>query len=763
MHQTNANISRLVAGSIALSCVFAHTLRAIDFAGGTGEPNDPYQIATAEQLIGLGQDPNLYDGHFILTADINLDPNLPNGQVFSDAVIAPVRRYSLGESDTVFSGTFNGNNHVIRNVTIDASPRDYRAALFGFVGSGGHIEALHLEAVTVSGGHSVAGLAGENRGTIVNCHVSGSIRGQQANIGGLVGRNGALPSLRSRSNIPSEVLPPLDSVEGLIYACATNVEVIGTPAESETEPSSSSAGGLVGTNMGGMIVACRSCGNVSADHHPGGLVGSNFSGWILSSYAATDVHANESSAGGLVGRNSGSMLFCYAIGNVTAGKEMTAGGLCASGSGAVYLSYWDVETTGVDFSNGGRPKTTSEMMLRETFRGWGYENVWALNDTQDYPRLAWEESEGIPLANEPIPYEVGTGTLDNPYEIATAEQLAGLAYHWSLFDRHFVLTDDIDMGKIDPNTSVPFGTMATPFVGSFDGGGHTITGLQLDSPYDNYVGLFGYIGPGGVVRNLLMADSNVHGRWKVGILAGSNKGHLVDCSVDGFVCGDNIVGGMLAMNEPNGAVVSCISSAEIVGRASAGGLVDNNQGLITACTSSATVTATDGSGGGLVYANTGIISSSYACATVHASHAGGLLAWNGIRMIGNETWVGEVLDCYCLGTVRGYAMAGGLVCTNAGIVRRCYCANTIGSEGVIRGFAAKQEDTSLAETFVESCYWDVGISGIETSAGGTGLTTAAMQTAETFLDAGWDFETVWMICEGEDYPRLRWEGVQCQE
>ena len=49
--------------------------RAAEFAGGTGEPDDPYQIATAGQLLSLGTDPNLRTKHFILVADIDLDPD----------------------------------------------------------------------------------------------------------------------------------------------------------------------------------------------------------------------------------------------------------------------------------------------------------------------------------------------------------------------------------------------------------------------------------------------------------------------------------------------------------------------------------------------------------------------------------------------------------------------------------------------------------------------------------------------------------------
>ena len=59
------------------------------YSGGTGEPNDPYQIAKAEDLMLLGESTEDYDKHFILTADIDLNPNLPGRKVFDRAVIAP--------------------------------------------------------------------------------------------------------------------------------------------------------------------------------------------------------------------------------------------------------------------------------------------------------------------------------------------------------------------------------------------------------------------------------------------------------------------------------------------------------------------------------------------------------------------------------------------------------------------------------------------------------------------------------------------------
>jgi hypothetical protein len=70
-------------------------------------------------------------------------------------------------------------------------------------------------------------------------------------------------------------------------------------------------------------------------------------------------------------------------------------------------------------------------------------------------------------------------------------------------------------------------------------------------------------------------------------------------------------------------------------------------------------------------------------------------------------------------------------------------------------------------TVVTTCFWDTQTSGQASSAGGTGKTTAEMQTASTFLDAGWDFidetangtEDIWWILEGQDYPHLWWELI----
>ena len=122
----------------------------VTYSGGTGDPNDPYQIATAADLIALGETQENYDKHFILTADIDMDPNLPGRKVFDKAVIA----HSYG---TPFTGVFNGDGFSISNLTIDG--RGY-SSLFGRLESGAEVKNLQVLDVSILGFVDVGGWLG---------------------------------------------------------------------------------------------------------------------------------------------------------------------------------------------------------------------------------------------------------------------------------------------------------------------------------------------------------------------------------------------------------------------------------------------------------------------------------------------------------------------------------------------------------------------------------------------------------------------------
>jgi hypothetical protein len=217
------------------------------YAGGSGAIDDPYQIATAEDLIALGEDPNDYDKHFILTADIDLDPNLPGGRVFANAIIAPY----TASGDLPFAGVFDGNHHTISHLTIAGH---WELGLFGNLAVGASVYNLGLEAVDITGtsirrgtvvvlSGNVGALAGSSRATVVNCYSTGRVLGG-TQVGGLVGSNyGDISNCYSSATVSAE---------------------------------SSYVGGFVGEHHYGRVRNCYSTGPVTGDEPVGGLIGFNW-------------------------------------------------------------------------------------------------------------------------------------------------------------------------------------------------------------------------------------------------------------------------------------------------------------------------------------------------------------------------------------------------------------------------------------------------------------------------------------------------------
>jgi hypothetical protein len=139
-----------------------------------------------------------------------------------------------------------------------------------------------------------------------------------------------------------------------------------------------------------------------------------------------------------------------------------------------------------------------------------------------------------------------------------------------------------------------------------------------------------------------------------------------------------------------------------------------------------------------------------------------------VGSLAGENIGGIITDCYSNGSVSAAgerAQAGGFAGRNGGGITNCYSAtrvSALGSDARAGGLAG-------ASYFgqVTASLWDVQASGQTTSAGGTGKTTAEMQMASTFIDAGWDFvgestnglEDIWAICDGADYPKLKWQFV----
>jgi hypothetical protein len=160
---------------------------------------------------------------------------------------------------------------------------------------------------------------------------------------------------------------------------------------------------------------------------------------------------------------------------------------------------------------------------------------------------------------------------------------------------------------------------------------------------------------------------------------------------------------------------------------------------------------------------------------IHASYSTGSV--NGKRVAGGLAGInnGTIDSCYSTCSVTCKNDAGGLVGRNytynrgkqaQGKLSYCYSVGAVGSDGQgnFRGGGGLVGENMMPDSVI-ACFWDIQTSGLEKSSGGSGLTTADLQTASTFIDTGWDFinetangtEDIWWILEGQDYPRLWWE------
>jgi len=684
---------------------------SVKYSGGTGDPNDPYQIATAEDLMLLGESPEDYDKHSILTGDIDLDPNLPGRKVFDRAVIAPdTNNVEDGFQGIPFTGIFDGNDNKILHLTIEGGSY---LGLFGQLGdyllyigdsgdywlSVGEVKNLGVVDVNVaSSGSLVGGIAGDKNGAIIrSSFCTGSISGDRF-VGGLVGNNG-----------------------GSIISSHSIGDVSGDYK----------IGGLVGCNFSGNITFCHSEGMVTGTRDVGGLVGSE--GTISNSYSNSMVKGDRSvgglvgvgdtvsncysngsvmgdrNIGGLVGLNMQSISNCYSTGTVTGNEHV--GGLVGNNEfytafdiiyGTTSQSFWNIETSGQTTSAGGTGKTTTDMQKVETFLNVGWDFV---DEKNNGLYEIWQMPEvGYPVLAS-IRQLKGEGTSMNPYLISDIFELIFVKYDPMA---HYRLTSSIDLSGISWSTP-----LIPSFAGIFDGNGHKISNLTISSS-DKIGGVFGTLELEGQIRNLGIVDVNIS---------------VVDYAAGGLICYNQ------------GSVLNCYSAGMVRGDDFVGGLVAGNAGSITASYSTVTVSGSE--------------------------YVGGLVGHNCF-------WsYGAIINCYSTGSVSGNSVVGGLVGSNdRGVITSSYSTGSVIGTKKVGGLVG--ENTSIPNQqgqnntgIISSSFWDSEISGQATSAGGTSKTTAEMQTATTFLQAGWDFvdetangmEDIWWINEGQDYPRLWWELI----
>ena len=317
------------------------SLAAAKDLGYTIESNGSYTVTSADGLMNVAELVNGGKTDINITLDKNID--------LTGKVWTPIGT----DYDNSYTGTFDGNNHTIRGLTVKGS--DEYAGLFGYIGSGGTVKNVKLADVQITSDYQyayVGGVAGNNDGAIENCSVSGSVSGNSTynSVGGVVGYQ----------------------LGGSITGCSSSATVQGT----------GSVGGVAGqTNSGATLTACYSTGNVtlesnnSDNNYAGGVVGSNSFSTLIACYATGNVTGTGTGTGsiyvgGVTGDNaSGTLTACYhATGDVT-GASGSTGGVTGRnfkdsmfGGGIITACYWqNDQAQGIGYNQAGTTDGTTKV------------------------------------------------------------------------------------------------------------------------------------------------------------------------------------------------------------------------------------------------------------------------------------------------------------------------------------------------------------------------------------------------------------------
>ena len=372
-----------INSDINVTAEFDIIANTVDFAGGNGTVEHPYQIANSEHLRNVELYPSAY---FVLTADIVLPEVSAGNNNFTP----------LFSDEKPFLGTLDGAGHKITNLAVYNTETFY-SGLFSVIGSIGSVKNLTLENASASGTNYVGIIAGWSLGSITDCTVSGVVTHIAANgykvfVGGIAGRAeenvdrcsaavdltvteaqvevyvGGIVGYLSSGGSSSSPLTLTASgtanvsgegytvyIGGLVGYIYSNINLSNCHTEMQITAIGSYntyAGGLVGSNrIDTTITDSYATGNVTASSdssstYAGGLIGYNGNSiTITDSYATGNVTASGSSdayAGGLIGYNTGSITITdsYATGNVTASgsSDAYAGGLIGYNTGSITIT-----------------------------------------------------------------------------------------------------------------------------------------------------------------------------------------------------------------------------------------------------------------------------------------------------------------------------------------------------------------------------------------------------------------------------------------
>jgi len=302
----------------------------------------------------------------------------------------------------------------------------------------------------------------------------------------------------------------------------------------------------------------------------------------------------------------------------------------------------------------------------------------------------------------------GDGSAENPYQISNATQLQNLNECLGESNKnYYILNKDINLTSYLLSTGAgynsgagwqPIGSRGNSFYGKFNGNGHKVSGLWINRPAADYVGLFGYAS-WAEIKNVGVEIDDVNG-----------------------VKGASYVGGLVGDNDGSGTISASYAMGSVSGTGNVGGLVGYN--------------------------SSGTISNSYATGNVSGSGSGsrsvgGLVGYNSSGTISNS---------YATGSVSGSDYVGSLVGSNSGTISNSYATGSVSGRIYFGGLVGQNSSGTISNS-----YYNMETDRANTN-NGIGKTTAEMKTRSTYK--GWDFGGTWGIdcVKNDGYPILLWQS-----
>ncbi|MBE6332885.1 MAG: hypothetical protein E7070_11440 [Bacteroidales bacterium] len=519
-------------------------------SGADGSAEHPYLISST---AGLN----------LLAAKVNAGKNY-SGKYFkltTNLTYSGTDNYTaIGNGSYRFRGTFDGGGFTISGINISKATTSYQG-LFGDLGVGAVVKNVNLANSVILGYDNSGGIAGRNYGTVSGCTVASTVQVQATSSsayyhGGIVGNNYCIVS---------------DCTSSAQLTCSSTGRFFG---------------GIVGRNYGGTMSGNFAIGaTVPSVTYYGAIVGYTEDGTLSNNYYYNCTVAGQSNATGVgcsgedVTSNNGAVsvhTLTLAQGvstSTSATKIYNNTNLWAQGTD-IELSYSGTVSDGCaliykvnDAAIAGNTFTmpAGDVTVTTTF-----EDLWGVTANAD-------------------------GSADHPYIITTTAGLDLLAEKVNAgndyANTYFQLGADITYDKTVENNYTAIGTgSSNQFMGSFDGQGKTISGINVSKADNSYQGLFGYIGDGAVIKNVNLANSVILVYDYSGGIAGySNRGTVSGCTVASDVlvqATKNVAyyhGGIVGINY-NGTVSGCTSSAQLTCSSLNkyyGGIVGRNYGTVS--------------------------------------------------------------------------------------------------------------------------------------------------------------------------------------